>query len=112
LRSSYAWCERLARRQAGNFYPAFRVLPAAQRRAMCALYAFMRISDDLADEPADVEIKRRQLKSWRGQLHEALDGHLIHPSHPAIRDCVKRYSIPARYFEDVLDGVEMDLQPV
>jgi phytoene synthase len=41
-----------------------------------------------------------------------LAGHFIHPAHPAIRDCVKRYSIPARYFEDVLDGVEMDLQPV
>ena len=49
LSASYAWCERLARRQAGNFYHAFRLLPAAQRRAMCALYAFMRVSDDLTD---------------------------------------------------------------
>jgi phytoene/squalene synthetase len=36
---SYAYCERVARTQAANFYPAFRVLPRPQRRAMCALYA-------------------------------------------------------------------------
>jgi phytoene synthase len=79
---------------------------------MCALYAFMRITDDLADEPADVETKRRHLKSWRGQFHEAMAGHFAHPAHAAIRDSIDRYSIPPRYFEDVLDGVEMDLQPV
>jgi len=35
LAGSYAYCERLARREAGNFYHAFRLLPADQRRAMC-----------------------------------------------------------------------------
>src|SRR5207245_5393809 len=43
LAASYAYCERLARREAANFYPAFRVLPRPQRRAMCALYAFLRV---------------------------------------------------------------------
>ena len=33
LARSYAFCEQLARREAGNFYHAFRVLPGAQRRA-------------------------------------------------------------------------------
>src|SRR4051812_41222160 len=60
-RWSYAWCERLARRAAGNFYHAFRILPADQRRAMCALYAFMRITDDLGDGDAPTEIRRAAL---------------------------------------------------
>ena len=51
LQPSYAYCERLARREAGNFFHAFQVLPRPQRRAMCALYAFMRQTDDLADGP-------------------------------------------------------------
>ena len=51
LTRSYAYCERLARCEAGNFYHAFRLLPADQRRAMCALYSFMRVADDLADGP-------------------------------------------------------------
>jgi phytoene synthase len=49
LERSYAYCEGLTRAQAGNFYHAFRLLPAGQRRAMCALYAFMRVADDIAD---------------------------------------------------------------
>jgi len=112
LDDSYRYCEDLARRQAGNFYPAFRVLPRAQRRAMCALYAFMRIADDLSDEPAPVDDKHRQLADWRRGLHAALGGMHVHPSHAALADTVHRYGIPVEYLEAVLDGVEMDLEPV
>src|SRR5207253_8212618 len=64
LRSSYAWCEAVARKAARHFYPAFRLLPRAQRRAMCALYAFMRLTDDLADEPGNLPTKRGNLLRW------------------------------------------------
>ncbi len=107
---SYAWCERLARREAGNFYHAFRILPADQRRAMCALYAFMRLTDDLADGPADPADKAGQLERWRQQLHQALQGDDLHSIHPALRHVVHTYGIPPRYLEDVLDGVSMDLE--
>ena len=111
LDESYRYCEDLARRQAGNFYPAFRVLPAPQRRAMCALYAFMRIADDFSDEPAPVDLKRRQLADWRRGLHAALGGTHTHPAHAALSDTVHAYRIPVEYLEAVIDGVEMDLEP-
>ena len=106
---SYAWCERLARRQAGNFYHAFRLLPAAQCRAMCALYAFMRVADDLTDGPEAVADKRLALANWRRQLDETLLGSYSHPLHPAFHHTVEHYRIPRRYLDDVLDGVGMDL---
>jgi phytoene synthase len=109
LSSSYAWCEKLARRQAGNFYHAFRLLPAAQRRAMCALYAFMRVADDLTDGPEAIADKRMALADWRQQLDEALVGYYQHPLHPAFHHTIKQYTIPRRYLDDVLDGVGMDL---
>lgn len=109
---SYAFCEDLARSQAGNFYPAFRVLPRDQRLSMCALYAFMRIADDLSDEPGEVATKRTQLTQWRLALHEALAGAYSHPSHEALHDTVRRHGIPVQYLEEVIDGVEMDLEPV
>ncbi len=109
---SYSWCERLARREAGNFYHAFRVLPADQRRAMCALYAFMRWTDDIADGPGDPADKSVQLDLWRSQLHQALHGDNLHPLHPALRHTIHTYGVPPRYLEDVLDGVCMDLQTV
>lgn len=108
--ASYAWCERLARAQAGNFYHAFRLLPADQRRAMCALYAFLRIADDLADGPGPRDEKALALEGWRRQLHAALEGDYRHPVHPALHHTVGRYGVPREYLDDVIDGVEMDLR--
>jgi phytoene synthase len=88
------------------------MLPLPQRRAMCALYSFMRVTDDLADEPGNVVDKRNAVRSWRRQLQECLSGTSTHPLHPALCDTVARYSIPSKYLEDVLDGVEMDLGAV
>src|SRR5689334_17562663 len=88
LARSYAWCERLARRAAGNFYHAFRLLPADQRLAMCALYSFLRVADDLADADATAEAKRGPLGAWRNALHAALEGEYRHPLYPALHDTV------------------------
>jgi phytoene synthase len=112
LGRSYRFCEALTRREAGNFYPAFRLLPAPQRRSMCALYAFMRIADDLSDEPGPIDLKREQLHRWRDALRQALAGHYRHTALPALHDTVTRHAIPLEYLEAVLDGVEMDLEPV
>jgi phytoene synthase len=106
---SYAWCERLARREAGNFYHAFRILPADQRRATCALYAFLRIADDLGDGDGAVDVKEAALASWRQSLHGCLEGDYRHPLHPALHDAIGRYGVPVRHLEEVLDGVGMDL---
>lgn len=109
---SYAYCERLSRREAGNFYHAFRLLPRRQRLAMCALYAFLRIADDLADGSQSAEVKRTALTAWRHDFHAALRGTHTHPLHPALADALERYHVPHQYLEDVLDGVETDLEPV
>jgi phytoene synthase len=109
LGGSYAYCERLARREARNFYPAFRLLPTDQRRALCALYAFLRIADDLADGTGSLDSRREPLARWREQFHDALAGHYRHPLHPALRDTLARFSVPPAYLEAVLDGVAMDL---
>jgi phytoene synthase len=106
---SYAYCERLARREAANFYHAFRLLPRDQRRAMCALYSFLRVADDLADSAGSIDDKRLSLDAWRRQLGEALAGAYSHPLHPAFHHTVERYGIPRAYLDAVLDGVTMDL---
>ena len=111
LARSYAACEAIARRAASSFFPAFRVLPPPQRRAMCALYAFLRIADDISDEPATSAPQRLQLDRWREGLARALAGEHEHPIHAALADTIRRFDIPGHYFEQALDGVEMDLTP-
>ncbi len=106
---SYRWCQEVARRQAGNFYHGFHLLPRAQRLAMCALYAFMRVTDDLADEPGEIAEKRQRLARWRQQFDDALAGRATHPLLPAFRHVVETYGLPRTAIVDVIDGVEMDL---
>ena len=59
------------RREARNFYWSFRLLPPERRRSMCALYAFLRQSDDLADEPGEPAAKGCAIERWRQRLESA-----------------------------------------
>jgi len=107
---SYRLVERIARSRARNFYYAFILLPAERRRALCAVYAFLRHCDDLSDGDFPEHRRREMLGSWRRQLDGALNGDCgSDPIFPAFLDSVRRFAIPARYFHWMLDGVEMDL---
>ena len=111
LDESYAWCERIARRQAKNFYYSFLLLSSPQRRAMCAIYVFMRYSDDLSDDPG-VPDRAAAIARWREDLKAALEGHSAdHPVWPAFTDAVARYKIPHEYFFAMIEGVSSDLEP-
>ena len=63
LEQSYEYCQRIARSRAKNFYYSFLLLSTHQRKAMCAVYAFMRYCDDLSDEPG---ASRAAIERWRG----------------------------------------------
>jgi phytoene synthase len=108
---SYAFCERVARSQAKNFYYSFLLLQPLQRRAMCAIYAFMRYCDDLSDDDS-VSDPAAAIGRWEQDLKSALDGQAPeHPLWPAFIDSVRQYKIPRQYFFEMIEGVTSDLQP-
>jgi phytoene synthase len=113
LANSYALCQRQARQSGSNFYYCFYLLPRPKRLAMCALYAFLRRLDDVADVPStgnvSVDRQRQDLQSLRGSLVSALAGRTDDPLLVALADAVARYNIPQEYLYAALDGVEMDL---
>jgi phytoene synthase len=112
LADSYEYCAALARREARNFYYAFLLLPKARRRSMCALYAFLRRTDDLADEPGSAPEKVQALYDWRLELDSALAGRgTAWPGLPALADTVARHRIPAHLLHDVIEGVSRDVEP-
>ena len=106
---AYSHCQRVARKQARNFYYAFRTLPRAERRAIYATYAFCRHCDDIADDDLPLEAKRERLAGTRALLRQADAGRPQGPVFAALRHASVTYDIPARYFHDIVDGVEMDL---
>jgi len=109
VEESYAYCRRVARTRAKNFYYSFLLLSSQQRKAMCAIYAFMRQSDDLSDEPG---ANRPALESWRGEMEDALAGRFSgNPVWPAFHHTVRRFGIPHQYFREMIEGVVSDLEP-
>ena len=109
LEESYRLCSDIARRTGKNFYYSFLVLPPEKRRAMCAIYAFMRHSDDIADGAANPALASEGLRAWRTQVDAALNGrNPDEPTLPALADTVRRYRIEPHRFHELLDGAEMD----
>lgn len=113
LNAAYAECRAIAKREAKNFYYAFVALPEARRNAICAIYAFMRQADDLADdESLSREERRRRLAAWqadwRGVCHGGDSSDLVFF---AVRDATERFSIPLSLLDELVAGTTMDLDP-
>jgi len=109
LAESSRHCVGVARSQARNFFYGFLLLPAAKRDALCALYAFMRGVDDIADEPGSIAEKRRRLVERRTEMDGAFAGTCVEgPTWPAFCHTIRYYSIPPQYLHDLISGAEMD----
>ena len=110
LQPAYDHCQRVAKEYAKNFYYAFRTLPSRKRRAIYATYAFCRLCDDISDENNSLEEKRALFAQARRLLKETVNGGKAKdPVFLALQDTVRTFHIPTHYFEEVIEGVEMDL---
>ena len=114
VRDSYAHCRKVAKARAKNFYYSFLLLDKTQRDAMCAIYAFMRHCDDLSDNPEakDKAQISQQIALWRMDMDNSLKGRMAENLlWPAFCDTVHRYSIPQRFFHEMIDGMLSDIEP-
>jgi len=109
LRDAYAHCQEITQRSSSNFYYAFRLLPPQRRESLCAVYAFCRFVDDIADD-AGRRDPRGLLDRWRSELARAYDGTPTHPIGLALADTVRRFPIASQHFLDLIRGVELDLE--
>ena len=112
LDRAYKTCRAIARREANNFYYAFIALPAARRNAICAIYAFMRQADDIADnESLSIPERRSRLDSWFEGWDAAVQkGETSNPVFLAVHDATQRFNIPLTLLDELIAGVAMDLK--
>ncbi|HUV97356.1 MAG TPA: phytoene/squalene synthase family protein, partial [Acidobacteriaceae bacterium] len=108
---AYAACETIARREAKNFYYAFLALPKPKRAAVCAVYAFMRHADDLADdEQLPREERLSQSQRWLEDWHRAAAGESTNnPVFIALRDTQRRFGISTELLDQLVQGTMLDL---
>jgi phytoene synthase len=111
LAVAYSVCRGITRSRAKNFYYGFLVLPKRKRRALCAVYAFMRRCDDIADDPSlSVRDRRQRLDIWLNAFHAAQAGHPTDdPILLALTDAQRRYAIPAGLLDALAFGTAMDV---
>lgn len=109
---AYSVCRGITRERAKNFYYGFLVLPKRKRQALCAVYAFMRRCDDIADDPSLSPQERRQkLDVWVEAFHAAEAGHPTDdPILLALTDAQRRFHIPIGLLDGLAFGTAMDVE--
>lgn len=100
---------RLTRKSRSNFFYAFLCLPRAQREAIFACYAFCRIVDDAVDLGQDRAAQRAELRRWRDEIARVYEGQPEHPAGQRLQVAVRRFPIPRAALEEIIAGVEMDM---
>lgn len=108
LDTAYRWCKEYTKNRAKNFYYGFAILPREKRNAIYAAYAFSGHVDDIADELSDRAEQGRQLAEARARLRQCYDGQRSGPLFTALGGAVDRFTVPREYFEELINGVEMD----
>jgi 15-cis-phytoene synthase len=109
---AYSVCRGITRTAAKNFYYAFLVLPRRKREALCAVYAFMRRCDDIADDATlSLSERRQKLDVWLDALHRAQQGQPTDdPILLALTDAQRRYTIPAGLLDELAHGTASDVE--
>jgi 15-cis-phytoene synthase len=93
-----------------SFYYSFLVLPAAERHAIVTVWDTCRAIDDAVDEAASPAEAIAQLAYWRAEIGRVFDlGAPLSDQGRALQPVVVAFGLPRRAFEDLVDGVEMDL---
>ncbi|HWB65476.1 MAG TPA: squalene/phytoene synthase family protein [Mycobacteriales bacterium] len=107
LAAAYRTCETVTKRQARNFHYGIRLLPPSKRAALSAVYALARRIDDIGDGDLPLDEKRRRLAEQRAALSRL--GDSSDPVLLAVHDVACRLPVPVAAFDELIEGVEMDL---
>jgi len=111
LDACYRYCEALCRARHHNYPVASFFARSGLRKHIWAIFAFARVADDIADEPAYEGRRTRELDRWDEQLHASYFDHA--PEHPvfvALADTVRKFNLPITEFTSLLSGFRTDLE--
>ena len=89
-----------------------RILPPDRRAAMYGIYAFCRLVDDIADEPAPIEEKRQGLAAWRDRIAALAHGVAEDATTRVLLPAMRRFALREADFLAVIDGMETDAETV
>ena len=115
LDDCYAYCRSLTEQHGTTYAFAARFFPPEIRRSIHGLYGFVRVPDELVDNPAggreNRAAQRAALDAWRQQFEAGLSGDPVeHPAMRAFMDTLVRHAIPPDLPSAFLDSMAMDIK--
>ena len=111
LKDSYSFCRKLARTHYENFTVVSFLLRKELRDPFYAIYAYCRISDDLADESVSPALALEALADWQKQLDRCFEGQTREgdsPIFPALKDVIDKHGLPKEPFDNLLEAFRRD----
>ncbi len=105
LHQAYAYCTNLTSIHSKSFYMASGLLPAEKRKAIRALYAFCRTTDDIID--IQHHAGGSELNYWRDQSLSSKP-RANDPVSMAWADTRQKFQIPVHFAHQLIDGVASD----
>ncbi|WVN40883.1 presqualene diphosphate synthase HpnD [beta proteobacterium MWH-UniP1] len=103
------YCESKVSESGSNLVAAFKILPAAPRTAITALYAFCREVDDVVDECSEPQLAAIKLSWWKTELDRLFEGDPTHPVTKALLPRLSQFNLPRDPFDEIVAGCAMDL---
>lgn len=105
--------EAIVRRAGTSFYRGMKILPPDRRAAMYAIYAFCRVVDDIADEPAPEAEKRAGLAAWRARIARLAEGQADDdPICRVLLPALQKFQLRPADFLAVIDGMQTDAETI
>ncbi len=103
------YCRQITKASRSNFYYSFLFLPKRQREALYSVYAFCRSIDDVVDRNSSIPKAMEEIKEWRQYVKRCYTGSIDHPVITPLAKTIHEFHLPIEYFEELINGMEMDL---
>lgn len=109
LQKGFDDARSITRRHAKTFYFASRFLDKEKRSSAYSVYAICRISDDAVDGSQESSAKLNLSRIKEKITSAYSDSTLNDPLLLAFRKTITDYQISKEYFDELIDGMNMDL---
>ncbi|NES24833.1 MAG: squalene/phytoene synthase family protein, partial [Symploca sp. SIO3E6] len=106
---SYEICRQITAKYAKTFYLGTLLMPEAKRRAIWAIYAWCRRTDELVDGPQSSLTTPETLDRWENHLESLFAGQPTDDPDVALVDTIQRFPMDIEPFRDMIAGQRMDL---
>lgn len=106
---AYELCRQITAEYAKTFYFGTLLMPKEKSKAIWAIYAWCRLTDELVDGEKAKYTTKETLAEWEQQLESIFAGYPLGDTDVALVDTIKSYPMGIQPFRDMIAGQRMDL---